>query len=382
MLSILPGTAQTHIATLFCLLATGLAHAAELPQEKLEQNCASLEDKSERLTCYDRLFRPALPLPVDAKSAEPQTPSVVAAPPQEITPQVRAEEAPPSDRREEPCDTRFDSSRPVLRSPLAYRWDLDRCEKTKSIFLPHRPNYLLPVAFDRSLNTSSYSLQSDASERDDRGFKHAEAKFQLSFKVRLLKDLFWGNGDLWGAYTQRSFWQVYSRQVSSPFRESNYEPELIMSFRTPYEVGPIHGRYVNIAFNHQSNGRADVLSRSWNRFYIEAGVDGDNYMVYVRPWWRVTGDSGGDDNPGIENWMGRVEIVGAYQWRKHVFTATIRNNLMTTNNRGMTQLGWAYPLSDRIKSYVQYFNGYGESLIDYQHHTNGIGIGVLLGDWL
>ena len=368
------------------MLLTCLLPCAAMAQTAAPAACTSINDSTARLACYDAALLPPWAATARHKPAAdiaaPETPSVVVAPPQPMDAAARAAVAPPAERREEPCDSYFDATRPVIRSPLAWRWDLDRCEKTRSIFLPHRPNYLLPVAFDSSLNHSSYNAQKEDSERDDRSFKHTEAKFQLSFKLRLMKDLFWGNGDLWGAYTQRSFWQVYSRKVSSPFRESNYEPELILSFRTPYDVGPLHGRYLNVAFNHQSNGRSDVLSRSWNRVYAEAGFDGDNYMFYVRPWWRIRDNGKSDDNPGIENWIGRVEVAGAWQWQKHVFSATLRNNLRWDNNRGSLQLGWAYPLTDRIKSYVQYFNGYGESLIDYQHPSNGIGVGVMLGDWL
>lgn len=367
-------------ALLRFFLACSLLSTAALAGAAVPATCTAIEDPAARLSCYDARFRS--PASAAQAPASAESPAVVVAPPRPMDAAAHAEVAPPAERRGEPCDSRFDAARPVIRSPLAWRWDLDRCEKTRSVLLPHRPNYLLPVAFDRTLNVDSYSEQNADGEGDNGSFKHAEAKFQLSFKLRMMKDIFWGNGDLWGAYTQRSFWQVYSRKVSSPFRESNYEPELILSFRTPFELGPVHGRYVNIAFNHQSNGRSDELSRSWNRVYLEAGFDGDNYMAYIRPWWRISDNGKKDDNPGIENWMGRVEMVGAWQWQKHVFSATLRNNLLWDNNRGSLQLGWTYPLTDRIKSYVQYFNGYGESLIDYQHPSNGIGVGIMLGDWL
>lgn len=355
------------VSLLFPCLVFGLPLKARPAPDPAVARCAAVDDKAARLDCYDALFRP--PLTPDLKP-------VVVAPP-EPTPDsaLLTDVVPPAERHEEPCDTDLLSNRPVSRSPWAYRWDLDRCEKTVSVLLPHKTNYLLPFSWSRAPDPT----QTDAKSGD---YKSAEARFQYSLKLRLLDDLFGTNGDLWGAYSQKSFWQVYSPSISSPFRETQYEPELIMSFRTPYQLGRLQGRYLNLAFNHQSNGRGDEWSRSWNRLSLEAGIDGEHYAAYIKPWWRVKDATGEDENPNIEDWVGRIELMGAYQWQKQVFSLTWRNNLDRSDNRSSLQFGWTYPLTDRIKGYVQYQHGYGDSLIDYQQLSRTIGIGVLLGDWL
>jgi phospholipase A1 len=67
-----------------------------------------------------------------------------------------------------------------------------------------------------------------------------------------------------------------------------------------------------------------------------------------------------------------------------VFSAMSRNNLESGFSRGAVELTWSFPLGNYpfLKGYIQYFNGYGESLIDYDNHVNKIGIGFALTDWL
>lgn len=319
-------------------------------------DCAAITDARLRLACYDRAAARQLP------AHEPAT-------------------VPPAERRDGPCARQGWHTGPRVRSPLAWRWDLDRCEPARSVFLPHRPNYFLPVIYTDSVNRDVWDEAGAGAARDAERFRHYEAAFQLSFKVRLLRDVLSQPVDIWAAYTQRSFWQVYSTDVSAPVRETNYEPELIAVWR-PAQTRPGLPRHVSLGLNHQSNGRSDALSRSWNRLYLEAGFDGPDYMLALRPWWRLPTEDRDSDTPALENWAGRVQVLGAWQWRRHVFSAEIHNNLLWPNNRGNVQLGWTWPLTDRVKAYVQVFDGHGLNLLDYRHDTRGVAAGLLLGDWL
>jgi phospholipase A1 len=236
----------------------------------------------------------------------------------------------------------------------------------------HRQNYFLPLAYNSNSNREAYNSAGESKP------SNIEVKFQLSFKVLLWEKIFWGNGDLFFGYTQLSFWQLYDKDLSSPFRETNYEPEVFFKFDTDFNVLGLRNRLIAFGFNHESNGRGGELSRSWNRVFA---ADRGNFFIALKPWYRIPEDDDDDDNPNIEKYMGYGELFGGYQLKGQVFSFMLRNNLRQ-NNRGAVELGWSYPIMTNLRLYAQYFNGYGESLVDYDHSVNRIGIGVMLNDWI
>ncbi|MEI2790080.1 MAG: phospholipase A [Steroidobacteraceae bacterium] len=241
----------------------------------------------------------------------------------------------------------------------------------------HQPNYLLLGRYTTDANIAPYEPLFDAfNEEGD--FDDVEAKFQLSFKGRLLAtdDHRWG---LWFAYTQQSQWQLYSPDISRPFRETNYMPEIFGSFRPGVDLGGWQWNLLNFGYTHQSNGRADPISRSWDRLFVEAGFERDNFVLLARAWTRITPSDYEDDNPDIVDYYGHGEITGFYKWRDNSFTLMGRGNLST--GKGAAQFTWASrPLVGPLRGYLQVFTGYGESMIDYDWRQTTIGLGVTLND--
>ena len=230
----------------------------------------------------------------------------------------------------------------------------------------HKEMFMLPVTFS-----------------DEYHGAQTEAVFQISAKHSIFDSRFYF------AYTQISFWQAYDHKNSAPFRETNYNPELFYRFRTiPFHSGRLGA---DIGFEHESNGQRVPVSRSWNLAYFCPYYVQPNLLVYLKLRYRIPEedkdyplDPTGDDNPDITDYLGYGELRTAYKWRNNTFSLMLRNVLASGFERGSVEVAWSFPIWKYkfLKGYVQYFNGYGESLIDYNHYSNSIGIGVLVTDWL
>ncbi len=247
--------------------------------------------------------------------------------------------------------------------------------------LPHRPNFFLPFAYSPDLSGTRGSTSP---------LQSTEFKFQLSFKMPLLDPVGERGLTAWFAYTGQSWWQAYNSERSSPFREYNHEPELFVSRVMEVPLGPWTLRSISGGFVHQSNGRAQPLSRSWNRLFAEFRLDTpQRWWMVVRPWVRVRetnksdlDQAAGDDNPDIGRYMGNGELRFGYAGGRWRGSAMIRRSLQS-GGKGAAQLDLSFPtgFSPLVRWYVQYFDGYGESLIDYNRRVSRLSFGVLLNDW-
>ena len=213
----------------------------------------------------------------------------------------------------------------------------------------------------------------------------SELNLQVSVKARLPVIWPWWNDSMWVAYTQQSHWQAFNSGDSRPFRETDYEPELIfLSHRFGDWVptlGNLTPRLANFAVVHQSNGQALPRSRSWNRLTAELGseyrFDNDDdrrFTVMLRPWWRLPESPGDDDNPDIVKYLGHGDINFNYWHDRDQYSLMLRERAV--------KLDWSFPFSDSAPNspnlHLQYFNGYGESLIDYNHKLHSFGVGISL----
>ncbi len=263
-------------------------------------------------------------------------------------------------------------------SMLDRAWAVDP-ESSQVLIRLHQPNYMLFGRYTTDVNTAPYQPLFDAFAEDGT-FDSVEAKYQLSLKARVWADEERDFG-VWFAYTQQNQWQVFNGDLSSPFRETNYAPEFFASFQPGIDLGSWKLNLVNAGFTHQSNGRADPISRSWDRLFIEGGIERGNIALLARAWARVRPGSYEDDNPDITDTLGYGELTGIWKRDEGTYTLKIRGNPAT--GKGAGEFAWSSrPLFGPMKAYVQVFSGYGESMIDYDWNQTTIGAGLTLNDVL
>lgn len=287
------------------------------------------------------------------------------------------------------CYDEMSAIKPATRSYLTRAWDLDGHGNPDADGIrrlePYRKNYAL-ARYSTSINTAPSSPAPDHSSLAPYPYEKIETKFQFSAKSEIgnyrdLDLMGFSNFRLWGAFTQQAYWQAFNADNSSFFRESNYEPELIGTFGTGNAEG---WKLFNIGFSHQSNGRDNPDSRSWNRLYLQSGWERDELYVLLRGWWRIPEKGFRNDNPDLINYLGRGELIA--HWfpdRDDEVILLLRSNLNPHGHKGFLQLDWASPFTLGLSSQLnlQLTTGYGDNLIDYNHYQTTLGIGIVFKEW-
>ncbi|EHC30066.1 Outer membrane phospholipase A [Salmonella enterica subsp. enterica serovar Alachua str. R6-377] len=247
---------------------------------------------------------------------------------------------------------------------------------------PYDTNYLIYT------NTSDLNKEAISTYNWSENARKDEVKFQLSLAFPLWRGILGPNSVLGASYTQKSWWQLSNSKESSPFRETprnqlrtaafretNYEPQLFLGFATDYRFAGWTLRDVEMGYNHDSNGRSDPTSRSWNRLYTRLMAENGNWLVEVKPWY-VIGST--DDNPDITKYMGYYQLKIGYHLGEAVLSAKGQYNWNT--GYGGAEVGLSYPVTKHVRLYTQVYSGYGESLIDYNFNQTRVGVGVMLND--
>jgi outer membrane phospholipase A len=218
------------------------------------------------------------------------------------------------------------------------------------------------------------------------------AKFEISLRFRLFDDhgrlarrLPWID-DLYLSFSQTALWDL--GELSKPFKDSSYRPRL---FYANYDLA----RYFdgNLRFGiesgigHESNGKEGDDSRSYNMLYARPTLtfgDPDGLRAYFAPL--IHNYIAASDNPDIAHYRGYVDwLFGVGSKGGLDFWGVLRKG--THSDFGSVELSASYPLSKLSGGdltgwlMLQYFNGYGESLLDYNHKLDSqlrLGIAIAL----
>lgn len=216
-------------------------------------------------------------------------------------------------------------------------------------------------------------------------------KFQFSFKYKLFNDtdplakavpIVSG---LHFSYTQLALWQL--TQPTSAFYDTNYKPEFFFSNEDVklFKI-PLVAQYgLQTGIGHESNGRGNADERAVNYYFIRPIFDfGDpeNFHFYIAPKGYVYLFTL-EHNPDIQHYRGYCDLRAAAGWRQGIELSFL-GRIGSAGNKGSVQFDLTCPmrafLGNNLDLYLdlQYFNGYGESLIDYNHRTSAFRVGFSL----
>lgn len=217
------------------------------------------------------------------------------------------------------------------------------------------------------------------------GTREPEAKFQFSLKYRLLSPP--GEAERQGlhfAYTQQSVWDIGA--PSSPFYDTSYMPELMWESIQPKEsvMRGSHFLGYQTGYHHESNGKDGDTSRSIDTLFLRpiamfGDLDGWNLILAPKFFGYL---AQGEENNDIEKYRGYadwVAILGKNDSLSLVFVGRIGKDF----DRGSIEISASYPIRSKsldFASYffVQWFDGYGETLLDYDKRSSHLRAGIAL----
>lgn len=368
----LPAWSQTEVAP------APAPAAAPAPVSSWQQCAQQHQDPVARLACYDRWVQeqgPAASSGMPAPAAPgPATPVVEPAAPQARQPDCRS----------------------GPHTALSRYWELESgSDCGRFLIRGYRPISLSWIQ-SSTINRAPSSPTLDHTATSEAPYLTQEGRIQLSIRTKIGQGFlpvenFDGSDSLWFGYTQQSYWQIFTPSMSRPFRNTDHEPEFMYIVPTPLgQPGGWRLRYTGLSINHQSNGQTLPLSRSWNRMILMAGVEkGERFTLTGRLWNRITDGDEIDDNPEIDKLIGRGELTASWQVNKYNTLMLTFRHSMSSDANGSTRLEWLQSIGDNERSssasglrlHVQLFNGYGDSLVDYNRGRTVLSIGLSLVDF-
>jgi outer membrane phospholipase A len=223
------------------------------------------------------------------------------------------------------------------------------------------------------------------------GAKEPAAKFQFSLKYRLLSFDEGATGadasSVQFGYTQRSLWNVNAHP--SAFYDTSYIPSVFYQFFSQAanpDPGGADLTWLGFTsgYQHESNGQGGTLERSLNTLFVRTGVlvgrtDTWHSIFLLRAFTYIEGVA---NNPEIRDYRGYGDwgvILADGPGPSLTYTGWAGQHF----NHATTQLDLNIPIRMKTVDFdtfflVQYFNGYGESLKEYQAHSNVVRAGISL----
>lgn len=204
--------------------------------------------------------------------------------------------------------------------------------------------------------------------------RNSDVKFQLSISQRLTKSKLPFDTYLFLQYTQKAFWNVF--QESLPMRDLNFNPGIGLGHLIIHKNKYIGKGYIMV--EHESNGKDSIYSRSWNKITVAAALLlNKNWEIQFKGWVPIID---GGENKDILKYNGIFQIAANYRTNNKRLNCGV---ILTQRKAWFgynTQLELSYKFNNNENQYlfVQYYNGYGENLLEYNKYKSMLRIGFVI----
>jgi len=204
---------------------------------------------------------------------------------------------------------------------------------------------------------------------------NSDVKFQLSISQRLTRSKLPFDSYLFVQFTQKAFWNVF--QKSLPMHDINFNPGIGLG-----RIIINNNKYIGkgyIMLEHESNGKDSLNSRSWNKFTFAMAVMLTHKIeAQVKAWIPIID---GENNKDILKYNGIFQLAGNYRSEHRRFNVGLILTKRSKWDLGFnTQIELSYKFNQRENQYLflQYYNGYGENLLEYNKFHSRIRIGFVI----
>lgn len=203
--------------------------------------------------------------------------------------------------------------------------------------------------------------------------ENSNVKFQISISQKLTKSTLPLGTYLYLFYTQKVFWNVLENSL--PMTDLNFNPGI--GIAKPLFVKDRFIGKLMFQIEHESNGRDSIWSRSWNRVTFGANILIDaNLSVHGKVWIPIID---GENNKDILNYSGIYQVGTSYndgRWGASMILVKRQGKFFNYN----TIVELSYRLSKKQNQYLfmQYYNGYGEGLLEYDKFHSQLRVGFVI----
>ncbi len=204
---------------------------------------------------------------------------------------------------------------------------------------------------------------------------NTDIKFQISIQQRLTRSTLPFGTYLYLFYSQKCWWNVLEN--SMPMVDLNFNPGIGLA--KPLFVKNRYVGKVTLMAEHESNGRDGLASRSWNKISLAASIMIDPQVTVHGKVWIPIVD--GQNNRDILDYSGIYQVGTEFTSRNRRFTASVvlvKRRGWKLNYNTIIELGYRIFRRDNQFLFLQFYNGYGECMLDYNQFRSRVRVGIVI----